>query len=170
MAVPLATRNTGSGLQAPSISEGTMHDQAQSRYSKLAADGTALPIDAKDHVFVVDRQLGLMWPAATTSSECISHADAEAMCRELRLGDFDDWRMPTIDELESLRDRSRFNPAINTDLFPDTKSDWYWSSTISAWSSDCAWIVGFHYGSSYDLRRANGYAFVRAVRSVPAGQ
>jgi len=147
-----------------------MQDQAQPRFLKLASDGTELPVDATGHVFVFDRQLGLMWPAATTSSECVTHADAETMCKELRLGDFDDWRMPTIDELESLRDRSRYSPAINVDLFPDTESDWYWSSTLTAWSSDDAWFVSFNNGYSYNLHRDGYGAFVRAVRSVPASQ
>lgn len=106
----------------------------------------------------------------TLTTECVTHADAEKACAECRVGDHTDWRLPTIEELFLLADRSKHNPAIDTEAFPDTKSDWYWSSTIHAADSDYAWIVSFRDGvASYDYR-GDGDAFVRAVRSVAPGQ
>jgi uncharacterized protein DUF1566 len=120
---------------------------------------------------VTDTLLSLMWSKATLCEEEVNHADAEKLCSELTLAGHTDWRLPTVDELSALADRSRYNPAIDKDAFPDTQSDWYWTSTSTAWSSDCAWIVVFGFGGvGYGLRRDSGNAFVRAVRSVPAGQ
>ena len=119
---------------------------------------------------VTDTRTGLMWSKATLSDDCVTHAQAEQTCAELDLAGHKDWRLPTVEELFLLADRARKQPAIDTDAFPDTQSDWYWSSTISAWSPDLAWYVSFHYGHSANYHRDSNSAFVRAVRAVPSGQ
>jgi hypothetical protein len=119
---------------------------------------------------ITDTVSNLIWSKATLSDECVTHAEAESICVQLDLAGHTDWRLPTVEELFALADRSRKQPAIDTDAFPDTKSDWYWTSTISAWSSDVAWVVLFADGSAGYLHRGGYNAFVRAVRSVPAGQ
>jgi hypothetical protein len=108
----------------------------------------------------------LEWSATLCDGRNVDHATAEASCAALGGG----WRLPTAEELLSLVDRSRHSPAIDTDVFPDTQSDWYWTSTITAWSPGCAWIVSFGLGLAYDYHRDDSYACARAVRSVPAGQ
>lgn len=119
---------------------------------------------------VTDTKLGLMWSKATITEADVTQHQAEDLCRELRLADHADWRLPTVEELFALADRSRYNPAIDTKAFPDTSSEWYWTSTITTWSSSLAWLVGFYYGSADDYFRGDSYGLVRAVRSVPAGQ
>lgn len=47
-------------------------------------------------------------------------------------GGFVDWRMPGCDELASIRDSARFNPAINTAYFSETAAWYYWSATSYA--------------------------------------
>jgi hypothetical protein len=119
---------------------------------------------------VTDTSNGLMWSKETLTPECVNHAQAEKVCADCTAGGHTDWRLPTIEELFALADRSRHGPAIDTEAFPDTQSDWYWSSTPLAWSSDYAWIVDFSYGdANYDHRGCDD-ALARAVRSVPAGQ
>jgi len=114
--------------------------------------------------------LGLMFSQATISEVDVTQHQAEDLCRELRLAGHDDWRLPTDHELLALVDRSRHNPAIDTTFFPDTKPDWYWTSTVCAWSSAHAWCVLFSDGNCYYGGRGSGSGLVRAVRSVPAGQ
>ena len=136
-----------------------------------ATPGTTTPrfIDNGDNT-VTDTSSGLMWSKATLTEDEVDQAGAEAACTGLELGGHTDWRLPTVEELFALADRSRYNPAINTDAFPDTRSDWYWSSTSCAWSSVRAWVVLFSLGLSDGFHRGYDLAFVRAVRSVPAGQ
>ena len=120
---------------------------------------------------VTDTTLGLMWPKETQSAANVTQYEAEKICAELRLGGYDDWRLPDVEELFRLADRTRLNPAVNIEFFPDTHSDWYWTRTIYAdRKSRAAWVVGFGSGGSYDFDRVSNGAFVRAVRSVPAGQ
>lgn len=50
----------------------------------------------------VDAQTGLMWPLRSSSSS-FSIYDAAAYCDTLPLAGFSDWRLPLIEELDSLR-------------------------------------------------------------------
>jgi hypothetical protein len=137
---------------------------AQSAAQAEQAATAARFIDNGDGT-VTDTTTGLMWSQATLECGRVKHADAEKACAALDLGGHSDWRMPSVDELFALADRTRINPAIDTNAFSDTESDWYWSSTITAWNSSCAWLVNFSYGNAYSYGR--GYAaFVRAVRAV----
>jgi hypothetical protein len=112
---------------------------------------------------VIDHKTNLVWDANTTA-ESKTWAEADAAAKSCRLGGFTDWRLPTLDELESIRDISRYNPAIDTSLF-SAKSEWYWTASPDASDPGCAWIVGFSYGGAY-LYGRYGRCCVRAVRSV----
>lgn len=82
-----------------------------------------------------------------------------------KLGGFDDWRLPTVEELFCLADRTKASPAIDKEAFHDTPDyGWYWSSTPYAPLSGCAWGVYFSGGNSLDLLRDGG-SYVRAVRA-----
>ena len=78
-----------------------------------------------------------------------------------------DWRMPTVKELEGIADLGRFNPAIDTDFFPNTpSSSVVWSGSPVAGYPGSAWYVFFLYGyASYDSRNVGN-----RVRLVRAGQ
>jgi hypothetical protein len=119
---------------------------------------------------ITDTTHGLMWSKSTLCASEVNHAEAEKICAALDLAGHTGWRLPTVEELFALADRIKVRPAIDTDAFPDTKSDWYWTSTLHASDSSFAWFVNFHDGNSNDCHRDNSSAFVRAVRSVPAGQ
>ncbi len=55
--------------------------------------------------------------------------DFIVLLNEESFGGFADWRLPTYDELTTIFDSQRFNPAINTIYFPETVSWYYWSAT-----------------------------------------
>jgi hypothetical protein len=116
---------------------------------------------------VTDARLGLMWSRATLNPRETGHVEAERICAELVLGGYSDWRLPSIEELFGLVDRARSEPAIDTAIFPDTRIDWYWSSTRAAWTPSSLWILFFGTGLS-STTPADDYlgAFVRAVRPL----
>jgi len=66
-------------------------------------------------------------------------------------------------------DRSRREPALDTDVFPDDRWWSYWSSTTYAAAPEQAWQVDFLVGSSQNKGKDQS-ASVRLVRSpVRAG-
>lgn len=109
---------------------------------------------------VTDTQTGLVWSKNTLAVN-VRHTDTDKILAEFG----DGWRLPTVDELLSIVDRTKYSPAIDTDAFPDTCSDWYWTSTPCAWDGAARWVVFFDYGSVYDLHQNDG-ACVRAVRAI----
>ena len=114
----------------------------------------------------------LEWSPTLNDGQRMSYTDAVETCNKLG----DGWRLPTVQELLSIVDYTRCNPAIDIERFPGTKSGAYWTCTDAAWDNDpnpasrAAWFVGFGYGDSGVFSRDDYNAFVRAVRSVPAGQ
>lgn len=140
-------------------------DKAIDRFIKIGEDGTLLPADAAEWEAVLDTRTNLIWSVEVLKRQ--SYAQALEAPASLKTAGFDGWRLPTVEELFLLADRSRVSPAINTDFFPDTPSDWFWSSTPYASSpSGCAWIVYFASGySGWDGQGSELY-----VRAVRAGQ
>jgi hypothetical protein len=112
---------------------------------------------------VTDNLFKVMW--GPTLPEYMTYSKAEKACKDLSFAGYKDWRLPTVNELFSLVDRKKYSPAIDTEIFPDTKSNWYWTSEVYVGSSDDGWIVYFNYGYvSYYYR--NSVLYVRPVRQV----
>ena len=76
-----------------------------------------------------------------------------------------DWRMPTIAELNSIVKsvETYANPSIDKTFFPNTESDKYWSSSPYANLSGFAWGVNFGGGFSNGYGKNDGN-YVRLVR------
>ena len=101
------------------------------------------------------------WSNTLLDGRRVSRARAEEAVAELS----DGWRLPTVDELQTILDRSRYNPAIDTEKFPDTQSCPYWTSTPVSWDSSARWVVDFDGGIVDDDYGYYG-ACVRACREI----
>lgn len=124
---------------------------------------------------VTDTRSGLMWQrcsagqswnGSTCTGGATSHTwdAALAQASNSRVGSYDDWRLPNVNELVSLVERCRINPSINDTVFPATSSSLFWSGSPNASNSLNAWHVYFDHGySSYDGGSVDGF-LVRLVR------
>ncbi|MDP2141330.1 MAG: DUF1566 domain-containing protein [Gammaproteobacteria bacterium] len=102
----------------------------------------------------------LEWSSTLLDGKDVTLAEAEAAVAALGEG----WRLPTVKELFSLVDHGRHAPAIDTEKFPDTKSDWYWTGTPCSWNANARWVVYFG-GGSVSGYYVSSYACVRACRA-----
>ena len=85
-------------------------------------------------------------------------------CEGVSIGGYDDWRLPNINELYSIADRRKSNPAINS-TFKIVGGNAYWSSsTIVGDESNNAWCVYFQYGYDGWASKYSSY-YIRCVRS-----
>jgi hypothetical protein len=106
---------------------------------------------------VMDNVTGLMWQddsdAATVKKPWVTQANYHdgnysntsgdtptTYCAELTLGDYSDWRLPSVEELESIVDFGRVSPSINP-AFIHIVSHYYWSSTAYAGGAYGVWFV-----------------------------
>ena len=141
---------------------------------KIDAAGNRLPFEAGEWVAVLDESTGLMWPKDDSGERLDDKGEAKyiAGLNESALAGFSDWRICTRPELLTIVDLDRYEPAINKDFFPGTKSAWYRTSSPCAWApASGVWFVYFGLGDVYVSHR-DGLAFVRAVRvaGAPARQ
>ncbi|MCP4349618.1 MAG: DUF1566 domain-containing protein [Desulfobacterales bacterium] len=123
--------------------------------------------DNKDGT-ITDSVTGLIWEKSG-SSESVPFIKAQSYIQGLnqkKFAGFDDWRLPTLEELASLLENKKVDGLFIGPLF-DREQKGCWSSDKSSSgksSSGLAWLVSFCYGSvgRNKLSRNN---YVRVVRS-----
>ena len=118
---------------------------------------------ADNNETVTDHQTGLIWQQADDGI-ARDWANAKQYCADLVLGGKADWRLPLIDELQTIIDYSRVHPAMNP-VFGWHLSH-HWSNSTSVSSPDYAWVVAFDDGAQYGNGKTNG-GWVRCVRGGP---
>ena len=111
---------------------------------------------------VTDNITALQWED-NQQIEDGSFEDAINYCDVLQLDGYNDWRVPNLNELYTLADRSIDSPALN-DTFKNSYSEMYWSSTTVATSNTIAWVVDF-YKASDGWKDKDETAFIRCVRN-----
>lgn len=126
--------------------------------------GSPAGLVANDDGTVSDPDTCLMWQHET-GPETYTWEQAPAYAEALRLGGYDDWRVPDGNELQSIADYSFRDPAVDPLLAPGTEPSRYWSSTTSNHDTSRGWGVYFFNGAVFHQSKTNSY-HVRAVRSI----
>jgi fibronectin type 3 domain-containing protein len=103
--------------------EGTGQDGA---YTGPAFDFT----DNGDET-ITDNNTGLMWQEGLYTTMPFTQTQAATFCNTLvhPSEGYADWRLPTLDELESLVLYNGASPSIDTNYFPSTVGNYYWTTT-----------------------------------------
>jgi hypothetical protein len=121
---------------------------------------------SKSGNIVTDSVTGLQWQDNSDNNDSnkrVTWTGAISYCEQIEIDGHDDWRLPNINELESITDLSRSAPAIDP-TFQHTASDGYWSSTTIVGHEGNAWGVYFHDGGD-DWDDKDGTTYVRCVRA-----
>ncbi|MBK6999481.1 MAG: DUF1566 domain-containing protein [Rhodoferax sp.] len=128
------------------------------------ADGTVF--DPKTGLTWMRCSMGQTWDGSTCigTANTYTYDQANALIGTVTFAGQNDWRMPNIRELQTIVDRSVYNPAIDSIAFPNTPSLFFWSGSPDVGNSDYAWMVSFYLGSAYDGYRYDDYYAVRLVR------
>ena len=73
--------------------------------------------------------------------------EAQTYCNNLSL-DGSGWRLPSIEELESIIDFGQKDPSVTNNVFQNMSGNGYWSVTTQEDNSSYAWVAGFYDGNS----------------------
>ena len=124
-------------------SDGTIPDTKKSKSSntvpvsengEAARDGRLI---AYTNGTVLDTTTNLVW-AGTDFAGPFYHSQAVRYCEEYRGGGYKDWRMPTLDELETLYNENLINQhGYQVPKFVDIGSDYIWANNNS-WGGQAA--------------------------------
>jgi len=133
-------------------------------FLKVTSAAPVKPICSKDGRFirhadgkVDDSQQKLVW--YPTLPERMTWEEAKKQCEKIGC------RLPTTRELFSIADLDKHSPAIDKEMFPDTKTDdWYWTGDTCPWSAGSARVVLFDLGYVGDFSKGSTN-YVRPVRS-----
>jgi len=130
---------------------------------------TLLADFSKSGDIVTDSKTGLAWQDNNdTNGTQRTWQEAIDYCEALDLGGHSDWRLPNVNELKTIIDRTKTQPAIVDGFEYVGSSNYgrYWSSSTFKGDEGNAWIVGFNNGF------LDGYPkdFSRYVRCVRDGQ
>jgi hypothetical protein len=119
---------------------------------------------------VTDNATGLVWEQ-TPDGTTYALSGARGHCEGLSLGGRDDWRLPSVLELQSIVDYRVSSPALDTTVFlglPKNASSNTWSSTPMVGDTEFARMVDFDTGTSLEID-PEATALVRCVRGVAGG-
>ena len=126
---------------------------------------------------ITDTTTGLMWKRCAegqtwTGVTCYGIAttytwdQAQAQATASTYAGYNDWFVPNIRSLQTIVDFTVFNPAIDSDVFPNTPSYSFWSGSPSAiYPSYYKWYMHFGYGSAEDSENWSQLC-VRLVRKT----
>ncbi len=106
--------------------------------------------------WILDVKTGLEW--GPSSDKSMNFSKSEEYCKNLG------GRLPSVDELQTILDRSMHNPTADKNIFKDVKSEWYWTGTKYAGVGGASWCVSFYNGCVNAFNECN-YCYVRPVRA-----
>ncbi|MFT5662138.1 MAG: hypothetical protein ACI9TV_002786 [Sulfurimonas sp.] len=109
----------------------------------LSAIGSLYAVDV-----TFDSGTSLMWQDnKDVRKSDYTFAQAQSYCSNLKLGEYSDFRVPTLRELQTIIDYRNHNPAM-LNGFKNPESDEFWSSTPFVYRTDSLWIVDFKKGTT----------------------
>ena len=105
---------------------------------------------------VKDNTTKLLWQDNASNSS--SWNDAINYCKNIQFlynnTFYENWRLPTVQELQTLVDYSQYSPPLTEGTFHISSDTDYWSSSVAVQDNNKAWIVSFYsYGDILFLKK-----------------
>lgn len=125
---------------------------------------------------IIDIATGLMWQKCSLgqsgtncesgTAQTFTWQAALASANQNEEYGYSDWRLPNINELRSLLEYACASPAINDSIFPNTPSEYFWTSSPSHTQTNFNWAWQVNFGSTYSTNSSkNSPHRVRLVRN-----
>ena len=127
-------------------------------------------LSAFNNEAVRDNNTGLVWEQApdTTggpnSDGLRTWGQSTDYCANKSVGGTVGWRLPSVIELNSVRDPALAAPFVPASVFTGVQSADYWSATTPADNPAVAWVVGFFLGGDVDSSFKTGSTHAWCVR------
>ena len=134
-----------------------------SRYEVLNGNNGNEVRDVQTNLIWQRCSIGQRWDGKRCKGKAVmlSWSEAKTAAQSIASG----YRLPTIQELQTLTDRSCYNAAMNENIFPNAQPDAYWSATLSSAKFGYAMYVDFYYGMTYEDDRGDRF-YARPVRDA----
>ena len=137
------------GLISAPTNQSTSASWYNGNYTDTRAYGSGL-FEGKYNTFMINNSQG----GATT---------AAAICGNLSLGGFNDWYLPSIEELNKMCQNIGQGNALGLGNVGGFAASYYWSSTEI--DTNSAWVQYFGNGYQSNLNKMATNSYVRAVRA-----
>ncbi len=149
------------------------------RLKDFVVQGDGTVVDKRTGLQWMRCGLGQTWTGKTCEGEAKKYMWEEAKKQTLNFAQYNDWRLATLPELETLvycssgKDMGREYildpcdgeyqvPTIADEIFPNTKDEIYWSSSIDTDDDDAALRIGFYDGSTHNDYKSEKH-YIRLV-------
>jgi hypothetical protein len=130
-------------------------------FTKLGKGGKVLSDSAtwqEGYRMAKDNNTGLIWEVKSPRKGDVNYcADTYSWKKaedsyikglnKKKYGGFSDWRLPNKDELRSIVDYGKTGPALDSHYFPNTQSDFYWTSVPYKMQEPFVWGLFLGLGS-----------------------
>ena len=129
-------------------------------------DDVIVEISRSSDGIVADDDTRLMWQ--DDFSKQVIQSTAVDYCKNLTLGDYTDWYLPSLERLKTIVDYDRTDPAILA-IFQTVFSSKYWTSSLvgASWNSSYSYFNSINFSNgNEDSILGDSSLYVRCVREI----
>ncbi len=145
------------GLMVPVVAQGQKCDASKPATAPLShfkvGPESAL-IDIKSQKNWLRCVVGMRWNGSHCTGQSLTYtwSGALEMVNEFnanKVGGRSNWRLPKVEELNSIVEKRCFKPAINLEAFPYSPEAGFWTDSSVEGVQPRVWIVHFLHGQQY---------------------